>query len=316
MRTLGSTIVVATIFAFGLSTTASAFTPPDSKLAEASRRKPTGSVSAFPKDTEASSSLVAIRRARPIPVMTPSPVVTATQTAPASVAAATTLTVPVLMYHYISPVPREEIGNKLSHSLRLSPHLFAQQLDYLLEQGYHTVTTPQLWAAISGAARLPAKPIVLTFDDGYDDAYTNAFPLLKERGLVGTFFVTVNLVGQPGYMSWDQVRSLANSGMDVQSHAMDHISMAKLTGGALFAQLAESRRILSERTGTDVRFFAYPVGEFNGATRAVAASVGYYAAFAKDGGARQSKDWAYALRRTRITGTLDARGLDSLLAHL
>jgi len=154
------------------------------------------------------------------------------------------------------------------------------------------------------------------FDDGYDDAYTNAFPLLRERGLVGTFFVTVNLVGNPGYLTWDHVRTLAKSGMDVQSHAMDHISMAKLTGGALFAQLAESRRILSERTGTDVRFFAYPCGEFNDATRAVAASVGYYAAFAKDGGASQSKDWAYALRRTRITGTLDAKGLDSLLARL
>jgi peptidoglycan/xylan/chitin deacetylase (PgdA/CDA1 family) len=227
-----------------------------------------------------------------------------------------TLTVPVLMYHYISPVPRDEIGNKLSHSLRLSPRLFAQQLDLLVEQGYHTVTTPQLWAALNGTARLPAKPIVLTFDDGYDDAYTNAFPLLRERGLVGTFFVTVNLVGNPGYMNWDHVRTLADSGMDVQSHAMDHISMAKLTGGALFAQLAESRRILSERTGTDVRFLAYPCGEFNDATRTVAASVGYYAAFAKDGGARQSKDWAHALRRTRITGTLDARGLDSLLARL
>jgi peptidoglycan/xylan/chitin deacetylase (PgdA/CDA1 family) len=286
MRTLGTTIFVATILAFGLSTTAGAFTPPDSKLAEASRRKIT----------------------RPIPVVTATP-------APMPVSVGT-LTVPVLMYHYISPVPRDEIGNKLSHSLRLSPHLFAEQLDLLVQQGYHTVTTPQLWAALNGTARLPAKPIVLTFDDGYDDAYTNASPLLRERGLVGTFFVTVNLVGNPGYMNWDQVRTLAKSGMDVQSHAMDHISMAKLTGGALFAQLAESRRILSERTGTDVRFLAYPCGEFNDATRTVAASVGYYAAFAKDGGARQSQDWAYALRRTRITGTLDARGLDSLLAHL
>ena len=284
---------VAAIIAFGLSTTAGAFTPPDSRLGAASRRNIT----------------------RRIPVVTATPVVTAPP-APTPVPVEAPLTVPVLMYHYISPVPRDEIGNKLSHSLRLSPHLFAQQLDFLVEHGYHTVTTPQLWAALSGTARLPAKPIVLTFDDGYDDAYTNAFPLLRERGLIGTFFVTVNLVGNPGYLTWDQVRTLADSGMDVQSHAMDHISMAKLTGGALFAQLAESRRILSERTGTDVRFFAYPCGEFNDATRAVAASVGYYAAFAKDGGASQSKDWAYALRRTRITGTLDAKGLDSLLARL
>jgi peptidoglycan/xylan/chitin deacetylase (PgdA/CDA1 family) len=220
------------------------------------------------------------------------------------------------MYHYISTVPRDEIGNPLSQSLRLSPRLFAQQLDFLVEQGYHTVTTPQLWAALNGTARLPAKPIVLTFDDGYEDAFTNALPLLAERGLVGTFFVTVNLVDKPGYVTWDQVRTLAADGMDVQSHAMDHISMAKLSGGALFAQLAESRRILSERTGTDVRFFAYPVGEYNAATRVAAAAAGYHAAFAKAGGPNQSTTWAYALRRSRITGSLTGKGLGSLLAGL
>jgi peptidoglycan/xylan/chitin deacetylase (PgdA/CDA1 family) len=286
MRKLATAILIGATVMAGLSTTAAGYSPSESHSRVARAR-------------------------RPIPAATP----TATP-APRTEEVATSLIVPVLMYHYISTVPRDEIGNPLSQSLRLSPRLFAQQLDFLVEQGYHTVTTPQLWAALTGAARLPAKPIVLTFDDGYEDAFANALPLLLERGLVGTFFVTVNLVGRPGYLTWDQVRALAADGMDVQSHAMDHISMAKLSGGALFAQLAESRRILSERTGTDVRFFAYPCGEYNAATRTAAAAAGYHAAFAKDGGAYQSTAWAYALRRSRITGSLTGKGLGSLLAGL
>jgi peptidoglycan/xylan/chitin deacetylase (PgdA/CDA1 family) len=277
MRKVGITILAVTIIAVGLSTTAAGFTPNERRI-----------------------KIARAVRATPTPTAAPTSV-------------ETSLRVPVLMYHYISPVPHEEIRSPLSRSLRLSPVLFAEQLDFLVQQGYHTVTTPQLWAALNGGAALPSKPIILTFDDGYEDAYTNAFPLLLEHGFIGTFFVTVNLVGRPGYVTWDQVRTLADAGMDVQSHAMDHISMAKLTGGTLFAQLAESRRILSQRTGTDVRFFAYPSGEYNAAAKAAAAKAGYYAAFAKDGGAAQSSDWAYALRRTRIAGHLSGSGLGSLL---
>lgn len=226
------------------------------------------------------------------------------------------LRVPVLMYHYIGEVPAAEANDKLARDLRVPPSLFAQHLVRLREEGYHTISAPQLWTALRGGAPLPAKPILLTFDDGYADAFTNAFPLLREQGFSGTFFITVNLVGRPGYLTWDQVKAMSDAGMDVQSHAMDHVSMARRVGGALASQLADSRRILSERLGKDVRFFAYPAGEYSDAAIAAVAAAGYDAAFLKGGGALQSAEWAYTLRRSRVTGYLLAKGLLALLASV
>lgn len=223
------------------------------------------------------------------------------------------LKVPVLMYHYISEVPAAEVGSPGARDLRVPPALFAQHLELLREAGYHTVTAPQLWAALNSRAELPDHPIVLTFDDGYADAYQNAMPLLLRYGFTGTFFITVNLVGRPGYVTWDQVRAMSAAGMDIESHAMDHVSMAKRAVASLRSQFADSRQILSERTGTDVRFFAYPAGEYGDAAIAAAAAAGYSGAFLKNGGALQSPEWAFMLRRLRIAGYTAATGLRALL---
>ena len=232
----------------------------------------------------------------------------------ASPAIARRLKVPVLMYHYVSEVPAAEAASPGARDLRVPPALFAQHLELLRGAGYHTVTAPQLWAALNSRAELPDRPILLTFDDGYADAYQNVMPLLQRYGFSGTFFVTVNLVGRPGYLTWDQVRAMSAAGMDIESHAMDHLSMAKRAAASLRSQLADSRRILSERTGTDVRFFAYPAGEYGDEAIAAAAAAGYHGAFLKNGGALQSPEWAFTLRRLRIAGYTAAGGLRALLA--
>ena len=223
------------------------------------------------------------------------------------------LKVPVLMYHYVSEVPAAEAGSPGARDLRVPPTFFAQHLEFLRGAGYHTVTAPQLWAALNSRAELPDHPILLTFDDGYADAYQSVMPLLLQYGFTGTFFITVNLVGRPGYVTWDQVRAMSAAGMDIESHAMDHVSMAKRAAASLRSQLADSRRILSERTGTDVRFFAYPAGEYGDEAIAAAAAAGYDGAFLDSGGGLQSPEWAFMLRRSRIAGYTGAAGLRALL---
>jgi len=104
---------------------------------------------------------------------------------------------------------------------------------------------------------------MLTFDDGYADAYTVVLPLLQKYGFTGVFFVTVNLVGRDGYLTRDQVRALADAGMDVESHAMDHVSMKIRTLADQRYQMCTARQFLSQWTGTDVRHFAYPSGDYN-----------------------------------------------------
>lgn len=236
----------------------------------------------------------------PTPPPTPQPTARPATRTPGQ--ASVVLRVPVLMYHYISAVPENQKKDRFAVDLRVPPELFEQHLAHLKAAGYATITTPHLWEALNRRAALPPKPVILSFDDGYADAYANALPLLQKYGFRGTFFITVNLIGRPGYMTWDQVRALDQAGMDVQSHAMDHKPMSSFSLAGLAYQMGEARKTLMGRLGHDVRFFAYPAGDYNATAVQGATNAGYFGAFAKSGGSLQSVDWSYALRRQRVGG--------------
>ncbi|HEV2010329.1 MAG TPA: polysaccharide deacetylase family protein, partial [Candidatus Limnocylindria bacterium] len=172
-----------------------------------------------------------------------------------------TIRVPSLMYHYVSWLPTSDPNVALRKDLTVSPTDFEAMLKYLRDNGYHTITTKDLWWSLDQTAALPSKPVMLTFDDGYADAYSVAMPLLRAYGMTGTFFVTVNLVDRPGYLSRAEVKALADAGMDVESHAMDHVSMMKPLNDQIY-QMCRARDFLSLWTGTDVRHFAYPSGDY------------------------------------------------------
>jgi peptidoglycan/xylan/chitin deacetylase (PgdA/CDA1 family) len=220
--------------------------------------------------------------------------------------------VPSLMFHYVSWLPATDANMDLRKDLTVSPTDFEAMLKYLRDNGYHTITTKDLWWSLDQTAPLPAKPVMLTFDDGYADAYSVAMPLLKAYGMTGVFFVTVNLVDRPGYVSRAQVRALADAGMDVESHAMDHISMlGNLTGQTY--QMCKSREFLNDWTGTDVRHFAYPSGDYNDTSFIALQRCGYLSGYKKAGGSIQSSNGMYVLQRARVRGQ---QGVAALLLAL
>lgn len=220
--------------------------------------------------------------------------------------------VPSLMYHYVSWLPASDPNMDLRKDLTVSPVDFEAMLQYLKANGYHTITTRDLWWSLDQTAGLPQKPVMLTFDDGYEDAYRVVLPLLKAYGMTGTFFITVNLVDKPGYISRAQVRALADAGMDVESHAMDHIPMlANLTGQTY--QMCTARQILNDWTGTDVRHFAYPSGDYNDTSFVALARCGYLSGYKKAGGSIQSSNQMYLLQRARVRGQ---QGVSALLSAL
>ena len=244
---------------------------------------------------------------------------TATTTAPARTYAPATLAdgsrmirVPSLMFHYVSWLPATDPNMDLRKDLTVSPSDFEAMLKYLKDNGYQTITTKDLWWSLDQTAPLPAKPVMLTFDDGYADAFSVVLPYLKAYGMTGTFFVTVNLVDKPGYISRDQVRALADAGMDVESHAMDHIPMLGTLAGQTY-QMCRSRDFLSAWTGTDVRHFAYPSGDYNDTSFVALQQCGYLSAYKKSGGAVQSSNAMYLLQRARVRGQ---QGLAALLLAL
>ncbi|MBU6422781.1 MAG: polysaccharide deacetylase family protein [Chloroflexi bacterium] len=217
----------------------------------------------------------------------------------------------VLMYHHVEWLPPN--ADPIRRDLTVSPSDFAQQLTYLKDNGYNTITAVDLWWALATGGALPPKPVLLSFDDGYADAHDVAMPLLKEYGMVATFAVTVDLVGKPDYMTPAEVRDLANNGMDVESHSTDHVAINKLPYDQQVYQLCTSRQTLMRWTGTDVRDFIYPSGDYLPVPAEALAACGYLTAYRKDGGSLETSAEMYGLRRARVHGE---RGLMALLVAL
>ncbi|HET8569424.1 MAG TPA: polysaccharide deacetylase family protein [Candidatus Limnocylindria bacterium] len=213
-----------------------------------------------------------------------------------------------LMYHYVDWLP--ENPDRFRVDLTVSPTDFEEHLKYLKANGYSTVTTHDIWWTLQTGAGLPRNPVNITFDDGTVGQYAHAFKLLAKYGMKGTFYVTLNLVGKPGYVTLAMVKEMAAAGMDVQSHAMDHVAM---TVADRTYQACTSRRILSEWTGTDVRHFAYPGGSYDVATFDALARCGYLSAYNSGGGSLQSADRMLLLSRMRVRGQ---QGLPALITAL
>ena len=216
-----------------------------------------------------------------------------------------------LMYHYVEWLPPS--ADALRTDLTVSPKDFEDMLKYLKTNGYNTITAAELWFALDTGKPLPPKPVMLTFDDGYISHHDVVLPALKLYGMVGTFAVTANLIDKPGYMTKAMVRELADAGMDVESHAVDHYSINKLSYPEQIYQLCTSRKILTDWTGKDVRHFIYPSGDYLPVPSAALTNCGYLSAYRKDGGSVESSNEMYQLRRARVRGQ---QGLAALLLAL
>jgi len=216
-----------------------------------------------------------------------------------------------LMFHHVSWLPPD--ADRFRKDLTVSPTDFEDMLRYLRTAGYNTITTQDLWWSLDTGNPLPPKPVLLTFDDGYVDHHDVVMPLLKAYGMVGSFAVTANLVDKPGYLTRAMVRALADNGMEVVSHAVDHWPISALAYDGQVYQLCTSRRILMEWTGTDIRHFIYPSGAYLPLPAAALTSCGYLSAYRKDGGSLQSSNEMLALRRARVRGQ---QGLGALLLAL
>ncbi|GBD14875.1 Poly-beta-1,6-N-acetyl-D-glucosamine N-deacetylase [bacterium HR25] len=168
------------------------------------------------------------------------------------------LRVPIFIYHHVLPsLPAEGLRRSLSVSI---PQL-EEQLAYLQARGYQTVSLVDLFNALYYGLPLPPRPVILTFDDGYDDAYAHAFPLLKRYGFTATFAVVTGFLGQPGYLTWEQVREMAEAGMEIVSHTAHHVDLAAAPPEQARQELRESRAALEEALGRPVQLLVYPYGE-------------------------------------------------------
>jgi len=173
-------------------------------------------------------------------------------------------TVPILMYHNISERPLT--AGSLLYGLTVSDAGFAAQLAYLRDHGYHTITLVRLFEYLYYDRPLPHRPIVLTFDDGYDNAYADAFPLLRRYGAVGVFNVITGKVGLRhdgvnSYTSWPQLAQMRQAGMEIESHTVYHEDLGLVSRGQARREALLARIALRQHLGVPAQFLTYPSGE-------------------------------------------------------
>jgi peptidoglycan/xylan/chitin deacetylase (PgdA/CDA1 family) len=204
------------------------------------------------------------------------------------------------MYHYISVPPVDADRYRLD--LSVTPANLDIQLAWLAENGFTAITLQDLLYHLTLGWPLPARPIVLTFDDGYRDAYENAFPILQKYGFVGTFFIITDRItyGDPNYATWDQIIEMHNAGMDIQSHTRTHPDLRGQSDVELLWQIQGSKEAIEARMAKEVHFFCYPSGRYDDATIRALKKYGYWAAVTTEYGATHTVGELFTLKRTRI----------------
>ena len=201
----------------------------------------------------------------------------------------------VLNYHQVQ---------NAHHSLAVPIADFDAQMNYLSSHGYVTITPEELYSGLNGELELPKKPVLITFDDGYADNYTNAFPILKYYGMRATIFVIPAFVGvYKNYLTWEEMREMENSGITFESHTMNHYKLEELPDDEIRSELLNSKQILEENLGHPINFLAYPTGTYNLHIAGIAKAIGYKGAFTIKYGNVDLGSNLFALERVPIFHT-------------
>ncbi len=219
------------------------------------------------------------------------------------------VTVPTLMYHYVRPITPEMTTS--SRWLSVSPEHFRAQMEELVRLGYHTITPDDLADAVTGQKILPTKPVLITFDDGYRDQYTKAFPILKTHGLRATFFIISDYHLNPLYLTNDQIRELDQSGLiTIAAHTRHHVGLADRQSDKQKDEIGGSKQDLEQVVGHPITAFAYPYGNFNAAVKRLVAEAGFRTGFSTILGSIHTSSSLFEARRIRV---LDDEYLEPIL---
>lgn len=205
--------------------------------------------------------------------------------------------IPVLMYH--------SIKNDKNNPLVVQPELFKSQMQYLKDNGYTTLSMSELVNFMKYNKKVPKKSVVITFDDGYEDNYINAYPILKHYNFKATIFIITDLCNQGGlYIKFPQMREMIKNGIEIGCHTLDHSKLSKLTYDEQLNNLIQSKKVIDEKLGINCRYLSYPYGKYNKATINALRKAGYEMAFTTKGKWAYKSNGIFTLNRVYVGGLL------------
>lgn len=203
--------------------------------------------------------------------------------------------IPVLEYHMVNELDGEE-----GWEYNVPPEAFRQQLDYLQEQGYTTITMLEYMKARKGKLDLPEKPIILTFDDGYEDNYTTMLPILEEYGMKAMVYMVTNKIGKPDYLTWNELRDMQERSIEIGSHTANHQPLTRLDAEKQ-AEEVKLSKLLMEWNGIRTVFsFSYPNGAYSAEMPDMLRENEYLTAVTGDAGLNTFETDPYLMQRINI----------------
>ena len=204
--------------------------------------------------------------------------------------------VPILVYHRVSDTDTNPMTLKVAD--------FDAQMKYLVDNGYRVIAPDDLLDAWETGKALPAKPIVLTFDDGHMDIYNNVFPILQKYNMRATVFVVTDHMGMKDYLTWDIARALQAGGfIDIESHTMTYKDLTTLKGDKLWNEIYGSKQAIEWALKKPAKFIAYPEGKYTVDAENTSKEVNFHAGFIEDYGLADDDDNPYILTRIPVQGT-------------
>jgi len=221
------------------------------------------------------------------------------------------MSVTILMYHMIA-IPK----NKAEARFCRTPIAFREDMEQIRRAGYQVVSLATVLDGMAGrTTAFPEKAVVITFDDGIACVYENALPVLQEFGYQASVFVVSSRVG--GYNDWCEdfglprrrmltafeIRTLADSGVDIGSHSANHLWLGKAEKTAITNEIRDSKVALEDIVGREVSHFAYPFGSWNPMVKNIVIETGYSGACSTIPGRNQKNTDPYLLRRSEIMGS-------------
>jgi len=198
--------------------------------------------------------------------------------------------IPILMYHSIS----YEKGN----SLRVSKENFRLQMKYLKDNNYTPITVDELYNYMQTGKIAPKKPIVITFDDGYKDNYTNAYPILKEFKFKATIFVITNTIDKDiNYLTSNEIKSMDSNNIRIESHTVAHEHLDEISYKDDLITMKASKEKLEKILNRKIYYIEYPYGGYNDNVIKAAKESSYKLAFSTKFGLIDKNDNIYSLGR-------------------
>lgn len=211
----------------------------------------------------------------PTPSPSPKPSIIATPT-PVKI---NHVSLPVVMYHRIGDYYKPEDTSPANNGLKgltVLPTEFEKQIKYFVDNGYKSATMQRILDLKARNAEPNRKEVILTFDDGYEDFYTNAFPVLKKYKFKATVYIMPNFIGRASYLSLAQIKEVQASGLvTIGSHTMNHAGLLYIDKVKAKYEITQSKISLEALLGTSVPDFCFPYGESNQAIYQMVKDAGY-----------------------------------------